>query len=111
MMAPGASRSSWGYELEKQVTWSAAVVASVHVSVQVAFRHHVLEPQLASYTAPTDTAADRQAGKSTWLLSWSLPEATKAITPAVRRLLRAVGPVGKRRVTGGRVWVSLRSSC
>ena len=66
----------------KQVTWSATAFASVQVD-------QVIEPTLASYVLPTDTALEMQAG-AIIISAWPpLPEAAKMIMPASRAALMA----------------------
>jgi len=72
--APGATRSVVVLLLEKQVTWSAAVVRSVQPWT-------VLAPTSASQTAPTESVFDKHAGVIMAAAAPSLPEPATTSTP------------------------------
>src|SRR5438876_407732 len=80
--APGASTSTLLSEFEKQVTRSAAVVASVQPKEMV--------PESFLYTAPTATALAMQAGTAICELDALFPVEANRSVPRARRVLMAV---------------------
>src|SRR5262249_35710103 len=81
MGAPGARSSTLLELFEKQATSSRLVVASVHPKVTV--------PPSLSYTAPTATALEMQAGTPIWLADPLLRVEAKVMVPRARSALMA----------------------
>ncbi len=83
MSAPGASRSSADPPFEKQVTWSAAVCASVQTLGKET------GPRELSYTAPTAITPETQAGAAIEVAEALFPALATTVTPRARSVATA----------------------